>query len=52
VSEDNKIILDYTLKQLCQNNIDIEANAKLLSTRKPGKYFNTCAEISIVDAAR
>lgn len=52
VQEDNKIILDYTLKQLCQNNINIETNAKLLSTRKPSKYFNTHAEISVVELSK
>lgn len=49
---DEKIVLDYTLRQLCQNNTNIETNAKLLSTRKPSKYFNTCAEISIVDTCK
>lgn len=48
---DNKIVLDYTINKLCHNLKHIENSAKNLISKKPNKFFNTVAEISIMEEA-
>lgn len=48
---DNRIILDYTIDKLSHNLRHIEDSAKNLISKKPNKFFNTIAEISIMEEA-
>jgi len=46
----NRIQFDYSVHKFCQRNTHIETRAKLLSTaKKPNKFFNTYAEISVME---
>jgi len=47
--KDEKIILSYMVNKFCSNIVEVESYVKLLSPKKPNKFFNTCAEISIVE---
>lgn len=47
--DDSKIILNYTLETFCHNNNDIKNYAKLMIPKKPNKFHNTYAEITIVE---
>lgn len=48
-TSENKIVLNYTLDTFCRKVTDIENYAKLMLPRKPNKFYNTYAEISIVE---
>jgi len=47
--KDNKVILSYLVNKFSANITEVENYIKLLSPKKPNKFFNTCAEISIVE---
>lgn len=46
---DNKITLNYTLDTFCRKITEIENYAKLMLPKKPNKFYNTFAEITIVE---
>lgn len=46
---DKKIILSYMLEKFCSNITEVQNHVKLLTPKKPNKFFNTYAEISIVE---
>jgi len=46
---DRSIVFDYGLKKLYHNMQEIEQHARLLAPKKPGKFFDSTATISIVD---
>jgi len=46
---DGRIILNYNVKNIHHNDLDIENNIKLLSPKKPTKYFNSVAEIIAIE---
>lgn len=46
---DNKIILSYMVDKFCSNIYEVQNHVKLLTPRKPNKFFNVYAEISVVE---
>jgi hypothetical protein len=48
-THEKKIVFDYTLNKLYHNVQEIEQHARLLAPKKPGKYFDSYASISIVE---
>jgi len=44
-----KIVFDYSVDSLCNEDRKILEYAKFLIPKKPGKYFNTRAEIIVVE---
>lgn len=48
-SETKKITLNYSTKTLCHDVEEIKYHAKLLAPRKPNKFFNTYAELAIIE---
>jgi len=47
--ENNKMVLSYMLNKFHLNITDVQNHIKLLTPKKPNKFFNTYAEISIVE---
>lgn len=47
--QNKKIILSYMISKFCSNITEVENHVKLLTPKKPNKFFNTYAEISIVE---
>ena len=47
--QNEKIVLSYMINKFCSNINEVENHVKLLTPKKPNKFFNTCAEISIVE---
>lgn len=47
--QDKGITLDYTLKSFSLNMQNIDSYVKLLTPKKPNKYFNSYAEIITVE---
>jgi len=45
----DKIILSYMINKFCSNINEVETHVKLLTPKKPNKFFNSCVEISIVE---
>lgn len=45
----NKIVFNYSTKTLCQDVEEIKHHAKLLAPKKPNKFFNSYAELAIVE---
>ena len=45
----NRVILDYTVNKLSHNIKHIEKSAKNLISKKPNKFFNTTAEIFVME---
>jgi hypothetical protein len=48
-TDNKKIIFDYTLDSLCNRENKVMEYAKFLVPKKTNKYFNTYAEIVIVE---
>ena len=48
-TSNNRIIIDYTVSKLSHNLKHIEKSAKNLISKKPNKFFNTIAEISVME---
>lgn len=47
--ENNRLIFNYTVNTFCHDMNEIKHHAKLLAPKKPNKYFNSYAEIVVVD---
>lgn len=45
----DKIILSYMIDKFCSNINEVETHVKLLTPKKPSKFFNVRAEITIVE---
>lgn len=46
---DKKITLNYTINQFSANMQNVDSYIKLLTPKKPNKYFNSTAEIIVVE---
>lgn len=47
--KENKIIFDYSINNLCNEEKKVLDYAKLLVPKKPSKYYNTKAELIVVE---
>lgn len=46
---EGRVMLNYMINKFCANINEVETHVKLLTPKKPNKFFNSCAEISIVE---
>ena len=47
--KDGKVFLNYSINKFSSNITEAENHIKLLAPKKPNKFFNSCAEISVVE---